>query len=232
MLQAARERRLVANRTTAKAEETRERILNSALDLFRDHGFDQTTMRQIAVTAEVATGAAYYYFDSKEALVLAYYQRARDEMRPRIEAALAGKKDLKTLLQAIIVAKFETFAPNRLFLGALLGHVANPTDPLSPFSAQTQEIRETDIRYFSDALDASGVRVPKDLRDHLPRLLWMYQMGLILFWVYDRSAGEQRTARLFEKSLAMVVIAIKLASVPLMRPLRRAVVELLETVSE
>jgi len=222
----------VADRTTAKAEETRERILNSALELFRDHGFDHTTMRQIAVTAEVATGAAYYYFDSKEALVLAYYERARDEMRPRIEAALARKKDLKMLLQAIIAAKFETFEPNRRFLGALLGHVANPTDPLSPFSAQTQEIRDTDIRYFSSALQASGVRIPNDLRAHLPRLLWMYQMGLILFWVYDRSAEEQRTARLFEKSLAMIVIAIKLASVPLMRLLRRAVVELLETVSE
>ena len=222
----------MANRTTAKAEETRERILNSALDLFRDRGFDQTTMRQIAGAAEVATGAAYYYFDSKEALVLAYYERAREEMRPRIEAALSGKKDLKTLLQAIIVAKFETFARNRHFLGALLGHVANPSDPLSPFSGQTQEIRETDIRYFGDALQASGTRVPKDLAVHLPRLLWMYQMGLILFWVYDRSAGEQRTARLFEKSLAMVVIAIRLASVPLMRPLRRAVVELLDTVSE
>ena len=222
----------MANRTTAKAEETRERILNSALDLFRDHGFDQTTMRQIAGAAGVATGAAYYYFDSKEALVLAYYERAREEMRPRIEAALAGKKDLKSLLQAIIAAKFECFAPNRLFLGVLLGHVANPADPLSPFSAQTQEIRETDIRYFNAALEASGARIPNDLRAHLPRLLWMYQMGLILFWVYDRSAQERRTARLFEKSLAMVVIAIKLASVPLMRPLRRAVVELLDTVSE
>ena len=72
-------------RTTGKAEETRARILNAALDLFRSQGFDRTTMREIATEAAVSLGSAYYYFDSKEALVMAFYQRAGEEMLPRIE---------------------------------------------------------------------------------------------------------------------------------------------------
>ena len=60
---------------TAKAEETRERILDAALALFRDKGFAQTSMRDIADAAGVATGAAYYYYRSKEDLVLAFYNR-------------------------------------------------------------------------------------------------------------------------------------------------------------
>ena len=47
---------------TAKAEETRERIVDTSLELFREKGFDETTMRDIAASAGVATGAAYYYF--------------------------------------------------------------------------------------------------------------------------------------------------------------------------
>ena len=54
---------------TAKAEETRNRILDAALRLFRERGFAQTTMRDVATEAGVATGAAYYYFRSKEELV-------------------------------------------------------------------------------------------------------------------------------------------------------------------
>ena len=33
---------------------------------------------------------------------------------------------------------------------------------------------------------------------HMPKILWLYQMGLILFWIYDRSEGQARTMRLLE----------------------------------
>ena len=45
---------------TTKAEETRDRILDAALRLFRERGFAETTMRDVAAAAGVATGAAYY----------------------------------------------------------------------------------------------------------------------------------------------------------------------------
>ncbi len=67
-----------------------------------------------------------------------------------------------------------------------------------------------------------------DLKGALPRLLWMYQMGLILYWIYDRSEGQLRTALLIDKSLRVVVKLIQLSSLPLMRPLRRQVLELCE----
>ncbi len=57
-------------KATPKAEETGLKILHAALDLFRHEGFDSATMRGIAQKAEVATGAAYYYYPSKEAIVL------------------------------------------------------------------------------------------------------------------------------------------------------------------
>jgi hypothetical protein len=58
------------------------------------------------------------------------------------------------------------------------------------------------------------------LQPHLPRVLWLYQMGLILFWIHDRSAGQKRTRALVERSLDIVVRLIKLAGFPLMRPVR------------
>ena len=43
-----------------KSDETRARILEAAVALFRRRGFDAATMREIAAEAGVATGAAYY----------------------------------------------------------------------------------------------------------------------------------------------------------------------------
>src|SRR4030095_7626891 len=102
-----------------KSEETRERILEAALKLFHDRGFDSTTMRDIATKAGMAIGAAYYYFDSKDAIVLAFYDRARTEMGPRIEEALAETRDLRERLRKVIRIKLDYFAASRNLLSAL-----------------------------------------------------------------------------------------------------------------
>lgn len=219
-------------RNTPKAGDTRDRILSAALTLFRERGFDEASMREIAAAAGVAIGAAYYYFDSKEALVMAFYHQVNAAMREPIEAALARKTDLKSRLRVVIDVKLEYFRPNRKFLGALLRHAADPGHPLSPFSVQTRDIRERDMQHFSTALEGSTLRLPDDLRPYLPKLLWLYQMAVILFWVYDRSPAEARTERLVEKSLGIVTGLLKLAKSPFLRPVRKTAIELLAAVSE
>lgn len=213
---------------TSKAEATRNRIVDIALDLFRRRGFEQTTMREIAAKAGVSLGSAYYYFESKEDLVMAFYERAMEGMAPRIEAVLKGATKLEKFLDAILSVKFTYFEPNRVFLGALFRHAADPENRLSPFSEATKHIRERDQQYFRQAIAASrDVRVPDDLAEHLPMLLWLYQMGLILFWIYDRSQGQKRTLALREKSLPLLVSALKMARFSLLKPLRKKVVDLI-----
>src|SRR4051812_40550459 len=51
-----------------KGDLTRERIFTVALNLFREKGFEGTTMREVAAAANMSLGAAYYYFASKEAI--------------------------------------------------------------------------------------------------------------------------------------------------------------------
>jgi AcrR family transcriptional regulator len=218
-------------KSKVKSDATRGRILDAALQLFRDQGFEATTMREIAESAGVATGAAYYYFDSKDAIVLAFYDQAQKDMTARLEEVFDASRDLAARLRGILEVKLDYIEPSRRFLGALSVHT-DPNHPLSPFSAQTREIRENDMRFFERAVDGSRVRVPDDLRAYLPRLLWMYQMGMILFWIYDRSAGQKKTRALMDKSLDVVVRLIKLASLPLTKPLRRMVIDLVDTVTE
>src|SRR5215470_838241 len=130
---------------TTKAEATGRRILEAALTLFREEGFDKATMRDIARKAEVATGAAYYYYPSKDAIVMDFYKRSCAEMQPKIETALEHAKGLETRLRELIRVKLEHFAPNRGVLRALLRNGADPKHPLSPFSPQTKAIRDIDV---------------------------------------------------------------------------------------
>jgi len=209
-----------------KSDETRGRILEAALSVFRARGFEKATMREIAAEAGVAVGAAYYYFDSKEALVMAFYERSQREMQAEIVAALDHAKTLDARLRAIISRKFSYFAPNRRLLSALTAHT-DPEHPLSPFSKQTTAIREEDIAAFERAVSESGVKLPPSVAPYLARLLWMYQMGLILFWVYDKSESQTKTMALYEKTLKMLIVTLKIAGIPLLRPLHRLAGELL-----
>jgi AcrR family transcriptional regulator len=212
-----------------KSDETRKRILEAALAVFRERGFERATMREIAAVAGVAVGAAYYYFDSKDAIVMAFYVQSQGEMRREIELRLDESKTLEERLRAIIGEKFSYFAPNRRLLGALSAH-ADPEHPLSPFSQETAVIRGEDVALFERAVRDSKVKLPSSVAPYLARLLWMYQMGLILFWVYDRSEGQERTALLYEKTLKMLLVTLKIAGFPLLGPLHRLAGELLQVI--
>jgi len=214
----------------ARKETTRDQIVAAALDLFRERGFEAATMREIAARAHVAIGAAYYYFASKDAIVLAFYDRAQKEMAPKLEDTFSSTRDLRLTLDRLITVKLEYFKTSRALLAALTAH-ADPDSPVSPFSVATREIRERDMDYFRRAIAISNSRIPKDLQRCLPQILWMYQMGVILFWIYDRSNEQRRTRSLIDKSLRLVAALIKASGLPLLKPLRHLVIDLVETVA-
>ena len=198
--------------------------------MFQTKGFEEATMRDIAIAAGAATGAAYYYYPSKDAIVLAFYERSCVEMQSRIEDAVAQSAcKLEDRLKALIGAKLEYFAPYRGVLRALLKNGADPAHPLSPFSQNNKSIRERDIGGFQKMLSECRVRVPQDLEPHLPDLLWMFQMGVIYFWITDDSHGQQRTHRLLALGAKIVTSLLKIAGLPLTRPLRKVAIELIET---
>ena len=205
-----------------KSEATRARILDVALDLFRRHGFEETTMRGIAAAADVSLGSAYYYFQSKEDLVMAFYERAIEAMTSRMEAALSGASRFEEKVEALMAVKFEYFEPDRTFLGALLRHSADPQKlPVAIQRGDKAHIWELDQAYFARMIDESrDVRVPTELAPHLPKLaVAISTMGLILYWI-RRIALQVSGKRgcCLGKSLALLVSGLKVAGFALLKP--------------
>lgn len=64
-----------------------ERILDAALELFAARGYQATAVPEIAGAAKVATGTIYRYFDTKDALLNALYQRWKGAFNARVFAA-------------------------------------------------------------------------------------------------------------------------------------------------
>lgn len=209
-----------------KAERTRRQILETALRLFRERGYEGTTMRAIAEEAGVSLGNAYYYFKSKEHLIQAYYERSHADHVAACTEILEREKKLGRRLAGVLRAKIATSESYHRFAGQLFKTAADPNSPLSPFSPESSPVRREATELLAQVVDGSELKVPAKLVEELPHLLWLYLMGIILFWIHDDSEGCARTYRLIDRTVDVVARLLRIASLPPLRPLVRGAVDI------
>jgi AcrR family transcriptional regulator len=208
----------VAQRRSTKAEQTRAGIVDAAMRLFREGGYDATTMRAIADEAGVSLGSTYYYFSGKEELVQAFY----DQIQVEHAAAAAGlleRPGFADRLRAVLETFVDVAEPFHDFGGQFFRNAADPRSPLSPFSPESTPAREASTALFRAAVEGSDLKVAPALREELPELLWLLHMGVVLFWVYDDSEGQRRTRTLIGGVVPIVDKAVRLTRLPVVRGL-------------
>ncbi|MGW2344560.1 TetR family transcriptional regulator [Streptomyces sp. NPDC001661] len=210
----------------AKSEQTRALILETAMRLFRERGYDKTTMRAIAQEAGVSVGNAYYYFGGKEHLIQGFYDRITAEHQAAVRSVLDTETDLQARLAGVLRAWLEIAEPYHEFAAQFFKNAADPDSPLSPFSAESQPAREAAIELHREVLAGSKAKVPAELAEILPELMWLSQMGLVLYWVFDSSEGRERSRRLADRGARLTTRGVALARFRVLRPLVLEVHEL------
>jgi AcrR family transcriptional regulator len=197
---------------TSKGERTRERILEAALGLFAGKGYEATTMRDIAAAAGCSLGLAYRYFDRKEALVLALYARLARELEEAARELPRGT--LGERFERAMRLKLELVRPYREAFGALFGAALTPHSGVAVLGPQTADVRERVGRVFAlvvaGATDAPRPRHAPDLA----RVLYVAHLGLLLFWLHDRTPGERATDELLAFARDTLGLARPLLALP------------------
>ncbi|WP_410569826.1 TetR family transcriptional regulator [Amycolatopsis sp. cmx-4-61] len=216
----------------AKSEETRSLIVTTAMRLFAENGYDRTTMRAIAAEAGVSVGNAYYYFSSKEQLIQGFY----DEMAAQHQAAarrlLADESGFAARLKAVLLCWLDVTEPYHRFGTQFFVNAADPESPLSPFSDDSSAAREASIGLMREVVEGSDLKLDPELRTQLPELLWLYQMGVVLFWVHDRSAGTKRSRLLVERSVPLLARLAALSRLRVFRPVSREIAGLIHDLAK
>lgn len=174
---------------TARGEETREHLYEVAIRMFGEQGFEQTTLRAIAREAGVSPGLMYRYFPSKAAVVLELYERLSRDFSEGVELPRGGwaVRGLHALR-----ASLGTLAPHRDALRALTGVlVADPESGL--FSRATAFSRERVLGVFVQAVRGAVDAPTGPLAPALGRLLYLLHLGVLLWWLLDRSREQRAT---------------------------------------
>jgi AcrR family transcriptional regulator len=214
---------------TPRAEQTRSAIVTAALRLFRESGYDATTMRAVAAAAGVSTGNAYYYFGSKEELIREFYARSQADHAAAARAVLAAETDFAARLRGTLRALIDVLGPYHEFAAKFFKHAAEPSNPLSPFSPQSSPVRDAATALYGEVVAGSTLRVNRDLRAQLPELLWLYSLGVILYWVHDSSPGCTKTYALIDQT---VPLADRLLSLSRHRVLNSALTDVISIIDD
>ncbi|MFD8571995.1 TetR/AcrR family transcriptional regulator [Streptomyces sp. NPDC059639] len=216
----------MAAEKTVKSEQTRALILETAMRLFRERGYDKTTMRAIAQEAGVSVGNAYYYFAGKEHLIQGFYDRIAAEHQAAVRSVLDTETDLEKRLAGVLGVWLEIAEPYHEFAAQFFKNAADPESPLSPFSPESEHARQAAISVHREVLAGSKSKVPAELAEILPELMWLSQMGLVLYWVFDSSEGRERSRRLAGRGARLTTRGVALARFRVLRPLVLEVHEL------
>ncbi|OLZ70959.1 TetR family transcriptional regulator [Streptomyces sp. IMTB 2501] len=204
---------------SSKSEQTRALILETAMRLFQERGYDKTTMRAIAKEAGVSVGNAYYYFEGKEHLIQGFYDRIAAEHQAAVREVLDRETDLEARLAGVLTVWLDIARPYHEFAVQFFKNAADPDSPLSPFSPESEHAREQAIAVHRQVLAGSKSKVAPELRDILPELMWLAQMGLVLYWIFDRTEDRERSYRLARRGARLTARGVALARFRVLRPL-------------
>lgn len=204
---------------TARGQETRRRLYDTAIRLIAARGWQETTLRDVAREAGVSIGLLYRYFPSKRAVVLALYEELSVEYAERAAHLPPGRWRDRFL--AALRTSLEVLRPHRNTLAALVPVLIGDAEeglfaPRTAFSRQRVEyvFREAVL----GATDAPSPRVTAALG----RLLYLAHLAVILWWLLDQSPEQRATERL----LSLLERALPLAALTLhLPPVRGLVVE-------
>jgi AcrR family transcriptional regulator len=93
-------------------EDTRQKILNTAKELFIEKGFSATTMRDISSQANINKGLLHYYFQSKQTLFVNVMQMTSFELFPKLDTVLHLNVSFEEKLELIIDLYIEFLLKN------------------------------------------------------------------------------------------------------------------------
>jgi len=85
-----------------KKDAKRAQILEVALHLFAEKGFQNTSIQDICEAARVSVGSIYFYFSNKESIYEAVYQMINEEYENQMVNALRGLSDIKDIIRKLI----------------------------------------------------------------------------------------------------------------------------------
>jgi AcrR family transcriptional regulator len=156
----------------------REHLLAMAARAFARHGYEGTTLHDIAKAAGILPGSMYHYFESKDDLFAQVHSAAMRKLNDAVDRAIDGLRDPWARLEAAFTAQIEAVVSANA-IDAVASGVAFDRDRsrLQKRVLAERDAYEARIRAMVDALP-----LPDDIEPGLLRLALLGAVGWTRVW--------------------------------------------------
>jgi AcrR family transcriptional regulator len=191
-------------------EKTRITLIETAIDLMIQKGFEKTTMREIARKAKVGDATIYNYFPTKERIVWRYIQLRQEQVIQKLESIA----EFETFtLQEKIHTYFETilegYLPDREFLPIAFKMTHQSFLTHSPELKEINALFLNQIRTFlSTAIEAKEIP-DQPIETIIPHIVMDLYFIVVLYWSKDTSDEFTQTTQLLDLLLAILMGVLK-----------------------
>lgn len=187
-----------------KKKVVRQAILDSAHDLFSEHGYHATTLQEIAERAGVGVSSLYSYFPSKIHLLYAVVEPWQKDAFERLEKRVLKFKAPRERLRAILLGVWRDMPMENIGLANSLMEALASADPTqkkpSPLLKWTEDKLMT---MLNTALPESGAgRVDYDV---LPNLFMMAYDGFVI----NRRLNDLRDIERLSEALCDIILGAR-----------------------
>jgi len=186
-------------------EQTRIRLLEAAVDVISEKGFEKATMRGIAKQADVADATIYNYFATKDKLLYGYCEYVQQQ----VMAELKGIDDfheysLQEQLHELVETELRLWLPAREFLQVVFAQTYAAPNVGHELLADSKTLLKTIVIELIDASIEAGEMPEQPYQDLLPTLFWDYQTAILAYWLKDTSDGFANTTKLVDQSTEII----------------------------
>ena len=197
---------------TTKAQQAKNHrlIIQTAVDLMTQHGFERTTMKQIARAADIGDATIYKYFPTKEKLVTAYFEQAIGDALAQVEKTPDQENfSLHERVQLLIDSLLEVLLASREFVGIARGLVERaPMLLLGEQLPGKPLLKQAFVEMLAQA-EATKEIAPCGFKPSLAALLADYVYGVMAYWLRDKSEQFANTTQMVDLSLGVLVLALR-----------------------
>ncbi len=194
----------------SQQEQTRRHVIRTAVDMITEHGYDATTMKQIAREAGIGDATIYKYFPSKEKLLLAYYELCIEiVLELTLDTPGLEQFGLQERLQRLVDALLELLLADREFVEITRTIVGKSPLLMMRDNMPGQQALRGQVVKFIDAAEQSGEIAACDFKNLVGGLFADYLFAVIAYWLKDESEEFSDTTQLVDLTLAVLVLALK-----------------------
>ncbi|HKV62342.1 MAG TPA: TetR/AcrR family transcriptional regulator [Candidatus Acidoferrum sp.] len=169
------------DRRQRRSADIRERLFRSALELFAQKGFAETTVEDITEAADVGKGTFFNYFPSKDHILLAFGEMQLGKLEAMIEAARSSGESMPEFLRSLGVRMTQEPTRNPAIIRALLQAYLSTT----PVRAAMMDLQRRVHALHTQMIQLGQER--GEIRDDLPaaEIAYVFRQtifGTLLIW--------------------------------------------------